>query len=183
MIPINPGTLLIADPFLKDPNFMRTVVFMCEHENNGSIGFILNRLCEQTIDELITDLQDFPLPVYYGGPVQLDTIHYLHQYPNLLPGSQKIQEDIYWGGNFENLVTLIKNKAVDYNKIKFFIGYSGWGTEQLNDEMEEKTWLSVNATSELVFAVTPENVWKESLKEMGGDYPLLVNYPIDPQLN
>jgi putative transcriptional regulator len=183
MSSILPGTLLIADPFLKDPNFMRTVVCVCEHEDSGSIGFILNRLCEQTIDELITDLEDYPLPVYYGGPVQLDTIHYLHQYPDLLPESQKIQENIYWGGNFESLVALIKNNKIDYNRIKFFIGYSGWGTEQLGEEIEEKTWLSVNATQELVFNVPPENVWKESLKKMGGNFELLGNYPIDPQLN
>ncbi|MBK7884321.1 MAG: YqgE/AlgH family protein [Chitinophagaceae bacterium] len=183
MIPINSGILLIADPFLKDPNFMRTVVFLCEHQDNGSIGFILNRLFEQTIDELITDLQDFPIPVYYGGPVQLDTIHYLHQYPDLIPDSHKIYEDIYWGGNFESLIALIKSNEIDYNKIKFFIGYSGWGNEQLEQEFEEKTWLSVNATKKLVFNLKPEDVWKESLKQMGGEYELLSNYPIDPQLN
>jgi putative transcriptional regulator len=183
MASIYPGTLLIADPFLKDPHFMRTVVFMCEHESIGSIGFILNRICEQTIDELISDLEDYPLPVYYGGPVQLDTVHYLHQYPNLLPGSKKIHGNIYWGGNFNTLIDLIKNNEIDFNKIKFFIGYSGWGNKQLNEEIKEKTWLSVNATQELVFTVNPENVWKESLKEMGGGFELLSNYPIDPQLN
>lgn len=183
MISLGSGILLVADPFLKDPNFMRSVVFMCEHQENGSLGFILNRLCEQTIDELITDLQNHPIPVYYGGPVQLDTIHYLHQYPDLIPESQKVNESIYWGGNFESLIALIKNNEIDYNKIKFFIGYSGWGNSQLEYEFKEKTWLSVPATKKLVFEIEPQNIWKESLKQMGSEYKQLVNYPIDPKLN
>ncbi len=183
MIDPQTGSLLIADPFLKDPNFMRTVVFLCEHQQAGSIGFILNRLFEQTVDELIEDLTGYPLPVYYGGPVQLDTVHYLHQYPDLLPDSRKVSDNIYWGGNFEQLTALIKNNEIDYEKIKFFIGYSGWGSSQLNDEIGEKTWLSVAATPKLVFNTLTENIWKESLRAMGGEYQTLVNYPIDPQLN
>ena len=79
------GILLIADPFLKDPNFLRTVVLLCEHEEQGSFGFVLNKQITQTLDELISDLNGHKLPVYYGGPVQMDTIHFLHQYPDLIP--------------------------------------------------------------------------------------------------
>ena len=82
------GILLIADPFLKDPNFLRTVVLLCEHRQQGSFGFVLNKQIEQTLDELITDLEGHSLPVY-GGPVQKDTIHFLHQYPDLIPESVK----------------------------------------------------------------------------------------------
>ena len=81
MITPAPGILLIADPFLKDPHFMRTVVFICEHQDEGSFGFVLNKKYNQTLDELIVSFEGYPLPVYYGGPVQVDTIHFLHQYP------------------------------------------------------------------------------------------------------
>ena len=128
MIQPGPGILLIADPFLKDPNFIRTVVFLCEHQEQGSFGFVLNKQIEQTLGELITDLEGYQLPVYYGGPVQMNTIHFLHQYPDLIPDSQKISNDIYWGGNFETVTALIKNKSIDFKKIKFFVGYSGWET-------------------------------------------------------
>ena len=107
------GTLLIADPFLKDPNFMRTVVFMCEHEKEGSFGFVLNKQVDQTLDELLNDFEGYSFPVYYGGPVQMDTIHFLHQYPDEIPGGVEVMKGVFWGGNFEILAMLIKNNQVD----------------------------------------------------------------------
>lgn len=183
MIQPAPGILLIADPFLKDPNFLRTVVILCEHKEEGSFGFVLNKQIEQTLDELVTDLEGYQLPVYYGGPVQMNTIHFLHQYPDLIPESCKISKDIYWGGNFETVTALIKNNSLDINKIKFFVGYSGWGDGQLADELKEKSWLTVSATQTLVFNTQHDEIWKGSLQHLGGDYEMMINFPIDPQLN
>lgn len=183
MIEPGPGILLIADPFLKDPNFLRTVIILCEHREEGSFGFVLNRQFENTLDELIPELEGFQLPVYFGGPVQADSIHFLHQYPKEIPGSQEIMKGVYWGGDFDAIVNLIKNENTDHNKIRFFIGYSGWGEGQLGEEMKEKTWLTVNATRKLVFHAKHEEIWKDALKHLGGDYEMMVNYPIDPQLN
>ena len=177
------GILLIADPFLKDPNFLRTVVLLCEHQQQGSFGFVLNKQYEQKLDELITDFEGFSLPVYYGGPVQMDSIHFLHEYPDLIPESVKVNDGIYWGGNFESVKILIKNNRIDLAKIKFFIGYSGWGDGQLDDELKEKSWLTVSANRKLVFTTPNDEIWKDSLKELGGKYEMMINYPIDPQLN
>jgi putative transcriptional regulator len=183
MIDPGPGILLIADPFLKDPNFLRTVVLLCDHKEEGSFGFVLNKKFDQSLDELLENFEGFKLPVYYGGPVQPDTIHFVHQYPDLIPGSYRVDNDIYWGGNFETVAALIKNNSIDLNKIKFFIGYSGWSDGQLNTELDEKSWLTVAATKKLVFNTTPADVWKGSLKQLGGEYEMMVNFPIDPQLN
>ena len=177
------GILLIADPFLKDPNFLRTVVLLCEHEEAGSFGFVLNKQIGQTLDELISDLEGHHLPVYYGGPVQMDTIHFLHQYPDLIPESVKVSDDIFWGGNFETVTALLKSKSIDLNKIKFFIGYSGWGDGQLNGELLERSWVTVKANRGLVFNTGYDEIWKSSLKTLGGEYEMMINYPIDPQLN
>ena len=177
------GILLISDPFLKDPNFLRTVVLLCEHEENGSFGFVLNRKYENTIDELITGLEGFKIPVYYGGPVQTDTIHFLHQCPDQIPGSVEVVKGIYWGGDFELLCEMIRINTIDINKIRFFIGYSGWGEGQLNDELNEKSWLTVKAVRKIVFHKNYEEIWKDSLKQLGGDYEMMINFPIDPQLN
>ncbi len=177
------GILLIADPFLKDPNFIRTVILLCEHQKDGSLGFVINKQIEQTIDELISDMEGLKLPVYYGGPVQMNTIHFLHQYPQLIPDSVKVNNEIYWGGNFETVAALIRNNSIDPAKIKFFVGYSGWSNGQLAGEMEEKSWLTVAATSSLTFETPHADIWKESLRHLGGKYEELVNYPIDPQLN
>jgi putative transcriptional regulator len=183
MIHPAPGILLIADPFLKDPNFLRTVVILCEHKEEGSFGLVLNKRIEQTLGELISDLEGFMLPVYYGGPVQMNTIHFLHQCPNLIPESYKISNDIYWGGNFETVTALIKSNSIDLAKIKFFVGYSGWGDGQLSDELREKSWLTVSATKSLVFDTEHDEIWKGSLQHLGGDYEMMINFPIDPQLN
>ncbi|MEO5648130.1 MAG: YqgE/AlgH family protein [Chitinophagaceae bacterium] len=177
------GTLLIADPFLKDPNFTRTVIFLCEHQDAGSFGFVLNKKFEQTLEELVPDFTGYSIPVYYGGPVQMDTIHFIHQYPNLIEGGNEVMDGIYWGGNFESLMALIKNDDIDFNKVRFFIGYSGWSEGQLAGELTEKSWLTVEATRKLIFHTKPEEVWKDSLRHLGGDYEMMINYPLDPQLN
>ena len=183
MIEPGPGILLIADPFLKDPNFLRTVVFLCEHKAEGSFGFVLNRKYENTLDELIPELEGHTLPVYYGGPVQQDTIHFLHQYPDEIPGGVEVLKGVYWGGNFDSVVDLIKKGGIDPGRIRFFIGYSGWSEGQLEEERKEKSWLTVKAKRKLVFHRHHEDIWKESLKELGGEYEMMINYPIDPQLN
>lgn len=183
MIDLAPGILLIADPFLKDPNFLRTVVFLCEHKDEGSFGFVLNRKYENSLDELIPELEGHHLPVYYGGPVQMDTIHFLHQYPEAIPGGQEVIKGVYWGGDFDAVIDMIKQDVIDHNKIRFYIGYSGWTSGQLKDEMNEKTWLTVEAIRKLIFHRNYEEIWKDSLKHLGGDYEMMVNFPIDPQLN
>ncbi len=177
------GILLIADPFLKDPNFLRTVVFLCEHNAEGSFGFVLNRQYENSLDELIPELEGHKIPVYFGGPVQIDSIHFLHQYPDEIPGGQEVIKGVYWGGDFDAMVDLIKNNAIDSNKIRFYIGYSGWSEGQLDSEITEKTWLTVKANKKLIFHRQYEEIWKDSLKHLGGDYEMMVNFPIDPQLN
>ncbi len=183
MIEPGSGILLIADPFLKDPNFLRTVVFLCEHREDGSFGFVLNRQYQNTLDELIPELEDYKFPVYYGGPVQQDSIHFLHQYPEEIPGSIEVLKGVYWGGNFDALVDMIKSGKADADKIRFFIGYSGWSDGQLDIELKEKSWLTVQATPDLIFHEDHNEIWKDSLKELGGDYEMMINFPIDPQLN
>lgn len=183
MVEVFPGSLLIADPFLKDPNFMRSVVFMCEHKEEGSFGFLLNQQYNYSLGQLIAGLEHIEFPVYVGGPVQKDTIHFLHQKPALIPGGIEVTDGIYWGGEFESVKDLLLNKKIGRLDIKFFIGYSGWGQGQLEQEMNEKSWLTTTGTRKLLFSTSAINAWKEALKHKGGEFSQLVNYPIDPQLN
>lgn len=183
MVKPAPGVLLIADPFLKDPNFMRTVVFLTEHKDEGAIGFVLNRQYENTLDELLPEIEGHKFPVYYGGPVQMNTIHFLHRYPAEVPGGVEVMNGVWWGGDFDSLIQLINSGKIDPEKIRFYIGYSGWGTGQLQTEMQEKTWLTVEAVRSLIFHNRAEEIWKDSLKHLGGEYEMMINFPIDPQLN
>ena len=180
---ILPGKLLIADPFLRDPNFMRSVVFMCEHKEEGSFGFVLNRRYEQLLGELLSGLETSVFPVYYGGPVQVDTIHYLHQRPDLIPGGVEVTDHIFWGGDFETVIDLLKNNRLKETDIRFFIGYSGWGAGQLDEEMKLKSWITGDGTRKLIFPTNIDHTWKDALKQLGGEYMQMINYPIDPQLN
>ncbi|MEO6818289.1 MAG: YqgE/AlgH family protein [Ginsengibacter sp.] len=183
MISTSKGVLLIANPFLKDPNFSRSVVLLCENLPEGTFGFVLNKLMPQKLNELIADLQGIDFPVYNGGPVQIDSLHFLHQYPDLILGGEDLGDGVFWGGNFESLKIHLKNGDLDLDKLKFFVGYSGWMAGQLNFEMKEESWVTVMATRRLIFTTPPEEIWKESLKELGGEYERMINYPIDPRLN
>ncbi|GAA4337387.1 YqgE/AlgH family protein [Flaviaesturariibacter amylovorans] len=183
MVAPAPGTLLIADPFLKDPNFMRTVVLLTEHRADGAIGFVINRQYENTLDELLPEIEGHKLPVYYGGPVQMNTVHFLHRYPEQITGGIEVMKGVYWGGDFDAVVALINSGTADPEMIRFFIGYSGWSEGQLQAELDEKTWLTVDATRKLVFHENAEEIWKDALKHLGGEYEMMINFPIDPQLN
>lgn len=177
------GTLLVANPFLKDPNFLRTVVLMCNHDEEGAFGLTLTRQLPLTLTDILPDATSSKFPVYLGGPVQPEAFHFLHEYPDLISGSLEISDGVFLGGNFETMLALLNNDSFDPNKIKFFVGYSGWGPEQLDNELGEDSWLTVSATRRILFNVEPENVWKEALREMGGPYDGMINYPLDPQMN
>lgn len=177
------GTILIADPFLKDPNFLRSTVFLCNYTSEGSIGFVLNRKTEFLVCDLFPELVECKFPVFYGGPVQKDSIHFLHRCPGLITGGEKIIDNIFWGGEFEELVFLMQNKKIGANDVRLFLGYSGWAQDQLDEEIAAKSWLTTYATSDLIFATEEKSIWANALKQLGSKYEQLIHYPTDPQLN
>ena len=177
------GRLLISEPFLPDPNFERTVVLLCEHNEDGSFGFVLNKLSMLTLEDIMNDIDNFPQPVHVGGPVQQDTLHFIHK-AAYLEGGVALGNGLYWGGNFEQLLHLIENSQADTHDFKFFIGYSGWSSGQLEQELDANSWIvTPEATAELVFDEDVEALWKRVLQGLGGRYNVYSNYPIDPRLN
>lgn len=180
---IYPGVLLISDPFLKDPNFLRTTVLICENQPEGSFGFVLNKPQEHVLGELIEDLYGNSFPVYYGGPVETNTLHFLHHCPELIPGGIEVMKGIYWGGDFAYVINLLLRQELQPHQIRFFVGYSGWGIGQLQQEIDDKSWILSKCSRRLLFSTTPENSWKVALQELGGEYQMMVNYPLDPQYN
>lgn len=177
------GKILIAHPFLRDPNFRRSVILLCEHREEGSFGFIFNKLFSKPLGELISSSVSHTMPVYFGGPVQLDTIHFLHNAPDLIEGGFMVHEDLYWGGDIERAVELLNMGLLDQSRIKFFIGYSGWDSGQLDNEMEESSWIVSDVTNQLFFDSNKEEIWSASLRNMGKEFAMMANYPIDPALN
>lgn len=167
---------------MLDPNFKRTVVFLCEKQKSGSVGFILNRPMPLKLSEAVEDIYNFDAQLYFGGPVQTDTLHFIHNVPEL-EGCIKIIDGLYWGGNFEALKTLINSGEVKPDNFRFFLGYSGWDMSQLESEMKENSWILCPAKASHVFSAKPDTLWKQVLKEMGGDYAMMINFPEDPSLN
>lgn len=177
------GRLLVSEPFLPDPNFDRTVVLLCEHNEEGSFGFVLNKESEVSLGELMEDIQGFNQTVYVGGPVQHNTLHYIHRFPSL-EGSVEIVNGLYWGGDFDQLVSLMDTHQVEERDIRFFVGYSGWDKDQLEEELDTNSWIVANLNNpEIIFESGQSNMWKRVLRDMGGKFNVYSNYPSDPRLN
>jgi putative transcriptional regulator len=176
------GKLLIAEPFLTDPNFARSVILLCEHGEEGSVGFILNRPIDLTLGDLVPELYTPMLGINKGGPVQLDTLHMIHRLQPQL-GGNAIVNDIYWGGSYEALQDVVSDKAFTGQNLRLFVGYAGWTAGQLEKEVEEGSWMISDASTEILFDTDPVGIWKKSIRLMGKEYAYLANMPLNPQLN
>ena len=183
MVEIEKGHLLIAEPFMKDENFQRAVVLLCQQDEDGSIGIVLNKKIEQNISFFLEDFAGLNFPIFDGGPVGKDKVHFLHQYPDLISGGEYIIDNIYWGGDYEEAVDNIKNGLINENGIRFYLGYSGWGKNQLRKEMKHKSWMLTEATNIMVFQTDPELLWKHAVKNLGDEFLPMINFPLDPSFN
>ena len=142
------GKILIAQPFMDDNNFKRSVVGITEHREDGTVGFILNKPVKLELSELVAQIKtDEKFKLYYGGPVATDTIHYIHDKGDLLDDSVEVAKGIFWGGSFEKLIFLIESGLIHRHHIRFYIGYSGWSEGQLQDEMDAGSWICLLYTS------------------------------------
>jgi putative transcriptional regulator len=177
------GTLLVSEPFLPDPNFERSVVLLCEHNEDGSVGFVLNHPCHMFLHDVIEIDDKYQYELYFGGPVEHQTLHYLHNIEELADSSELVCDNIYWGGNFEKLKKLIAAGKVPQEKIRFFVGYSGWQPGQLQKETQWDTWITTAANTQYIFTTKEPHLWQKVLKDMGGKFKMYSNYPIDPRLN
>ena len=177
------GRLLISEPFLPDPNFERTVVLLCEHNEEGSFGFVLNKPSILKVNEVMEEMAELDSIVFVGGPVQQDTLHFIHRNTSL-ENAVEIVENIYWGGAFEHLMLLLDTRQIDAKDIRFFLGYSGWGPGQLDAELDQGSWIVCDyVTDQLLFDTGPEVMWRKALENMGGRFSMYSNYPVDPRLN
>lgn len=178
------GLLLIAEPsIIGDLSFNRSVILLAEHTSDGSVGFILNKPLKYTVNELVPDLEA-NFKVYNGGPVEQDNLYFIHNIPDLIPDSIEISNGIYWGGDFEQAKRLINNGLIKKENIRFFLGYTGWASEQLEDELELNSWIiAPNIYRNKIISKSTTDFWKEKILELGGDYMLWSNAPENPMLN
>lgn len=178
------GNLLISEPFLQDENFVRSVVLLCDHNSEGSFGLVLNKPSILQLGDLVEDLSFLNNQVFVGGPVEQNTLHFIYFSEQPLEDSVLVGENLWWSGRYEDLVQNLKSGTMDSTDVMFFIGYSGWGAGQLADELDDETWI---VCEEKLDQDTLQNsldeLWKVLLRNMGGEYKLIANYPLDPRLN
>tara|TARA_B100000929_G_scaffold279396_1_gene256497 strand:+ start:485 stop:1033 length:549 start_codon:yes stop_codon:yes gene_type:complete len=178
------GSLLIAEPTgLSDLNFDRSVILLVEHNESGSVGFILNKKLNYSTKDLIIDIK-YKFPIYNGGPVHTENLYFIHNQPKLIPNSLRITKEIYWGGDFSIVLKLINSKQIKLDEIKFFLGYSGWDKNQLENEIAISSWVvkKENRDANLLLK-NCDDIWKEKLLELGGKYLIWSNSPENPSNN
>lgn len=177
------GKILISEPFLNDPNFKRSIILLSEHNDEGTVGFILNKPTQLKVTQLLDDFPEFDSMVNFGGPVQVNTLQFVHRLGDIIEGSTELAEGLYWGGSFDNLKELIRLNRVSPEDIRFFLGYSGWTGGQLDDEIKINSWIVTSATVENVFSDEPDKLWADILKSMGKKFAILASFPENPSVN
>ena len=177
------GDLLIAEPsILHDDSFNRSIILLTEHNENSSVGFILNRPLKFTVRDLIPEI-DCSFKIYQGGPVEQDNLYFIHKLPELIPNSRQVGQNIFWGGNFDSLKILLKEKEIESTEIRFFLGYSGWAKIQLEEEVSNNSWFVSENDFENILSVDNKTIWKNKLMQKGGEYKIWANAPNDINLN
>lgn len=178
------GKLLLSDPsILVDSIFSRSVILLAEHNPKGSIGFILNKPLDLSLQDIVPEAHT-NFRIYSGGPVEQDNLYFIHTVPSLIPNSIEINDGIFWGGDYEVLFELLQNNKISQKEIRFFLGYAGWEENQLQEEMEEHAWTCIeNQYHEHLLEKTPSKLWKELMIDLGDEFIIWANAPEDPVMN
>lgn len=176
------GRILLSEPFLNDSFFRRSVILLAQNSERGSMGFILNKPVGYNIHELINDFPEMDNQVYFGGPVESNSLFFIHTIPQLIDSSFEIGGGIHYGGDFNKLKKLATVGLIKPHQIRFFAGYSGWDSGQLDFEMQEDSWLVFDRPKELL-EMEPENLWGDLLKQTKSELAIWSNFPEDPTLN
>lgn len=182
------GSVLISKPFLDDDCFDRSVVLLTASSNEGEVGFILNKPSYFKLNELLDGLEGlkskvFENEVFIGGPVSNDRVYYLHTVPELLLDSDHVLGNLYWGRDFEALKHLVALNKIEADQVRFFMGYSGWGAGQLEDEIKESLWLVSTLDTNELMLTDKADVWEIALNRLGGKCKIWANFPKNQSLN
>ncbi|HTO39150.1 MAG TPA: YqgE/AlgH family protein [Brumimicrobium sp.] len=174
------GRVLISDPFSKDVYFGRSVVYLCDHNEDGTFGFVLTNFIDLNLSDIAKNFPNITSKVSIGGPVQTDSIYFIHMLGNRIPGSVEVADGIYIGGDYDLLLEKINSGELDETKVRFFLGYSGWSAGQLDDEIKRNNWIVAPVLNPLeIMDTSITDVWKKFMKREGKKYDVLSRAPLD----
>ena len=178
------GRILLSDPFVGDDYFERSVVYLCEHTKEGSFGFVINKFVEININDLNPDFPNISIKMSLGGPVETESLYFLHTLGNQLNESIELKNGIYIGGDFDQLTKVVAENHFTDHKIRFFLGYSGWEPKQLEDEIKDHAWI-VSEIDDIheIMDTSIKDPWKYFMSKLGNKYKLLSTSPLNPSDN
>lgn len=180
---IQSGRLLLSEPFLHDPHFNRSVVLISDHRVGGTVGFILNKPTEIQTEDVLPVRLPLNFTCFYGGPVENDTLHFVHCSPIAISGSIPIVPGLFRGGNLEQVQSLFQKGLLKTEWFRFFIGYSGWEEGQLQEEVDEGAWLFSDMADTHILEEKTDQFWNRKIRHLGPDYFPFANAPIYPEWN
>ena len=182
--PVSKGKLLIAQPsIIGDLTFNRSVILLADHSKQGSVGFMLNKPLKYSLKDIIPDVNAHHI-IFNGGPVEQDNLYFIHNVPELILDSIEISNGIFWGGDFELTRKLMNSGKIMQSNIRFFLGYTGWEINQLDDEIALNSWIvAENKYKTGILEKSTNEFWKEKIEELGGDFVIWSNAPENPNLN
>ena len=178
------GSVLISDPFLDEDFFRRSVILLCNHDQEGSFGLVLNNYLTIDLHELEESFPDIQARISVGGPVDTEHLFFIHMYGEQIDSSTLISGKMYFGGDFEQLKELISNDPDCRSKVRFFLGYSGWGKEQLQNELKENSWIVANNIGDdEIFDTYNDELWRTCLEKQGERFKAISKFPLNPNDN
>jgi len=180
------GSLLVANPVLPDPNFSRTVILLCNHDEQGSFGLVINRTTKLKAPDLFSHidiLNTYNEKIYLGGPVSQSMVFFLCRSSYKICELDEVCLGVYLGSNLETLEECYPKIENPEQNIRFYLGYSGWSSGQLEGEMEQNSWLVQNAGEQFVFLDSENMIWPEVVNSLGEKYHYLIKAPVNPQWN
>ena len=177
---VDVGTIIIAKPFMEDKRFEKTIILIVEVSSEGTVGFIINKETAQPVDIIIENHPKLNINVKYGGPVSTDNVFFIHKNPDLMTGKNQVQAGIFWGGELEDVIKKYQSGNLPIDQVLFFIGYTGWEKNQLEEEIQEGSWIISN----LKLTKMNENLdWSKLLIDINKEYEVWANAPSNFHLN
>lgn len=181
------GNLLVAEPFMRDKWFERSVIAIFDHsENGGTTGVVLNNELTTTLSEVFKDVETNDIPVFCGGPLGHDRLFFLHTLgEQIIPDAKEIFPGLWMGGRFSSALEYVNSGYPHEGSIRFFIGYSGWSPGQLSQELKEHTWAIPENKFDASTLLTGEgnSYWHKIVKQMGAKYRPWQVLPQDSRAN
>ncbi|NGN66313.1 YqgE/AlgH family protein [Streptomyces sp. A7024] len=188
------GRLLVATPSLADPNFERSVVLLLDHDDEGSLGVVLNRPTPVDVGDVLqawAELAGDPGVVFQGGPVSLDSALGIAVVPGpeAMEGGGSVEDGPLGWRRVHGAIGLVdldappELLAAELGALRIFAGYAGWGPGQLEDELAEGAWYVVESEPGDVSSPVPEGLWRAVLRRQRNELAMVATYPDDPSLN